>query len=85
MRMRVFLLTALCVLTAGATIVAIVLLFPGDVNSLGGQPTTACTVETVRQDCRKLNCINKWNVWYCDRRGASICYESKCTCAYGCL
>jgi hypothetical protein len=65
--------------------VAIAFLFPGDPNSAGGQPTTACTVETVRKDCRKLNCINKWNLWTCDHRGGPICLQNKCICAYGCL
>jgi hypothetical protein len=57
---------------------------PGPLNSSGGQPPTACTVETEKEDCGKLVCIS--HVWYCDHRGAPICSKSgMCTCFYGCL
>jgi hypothetical protein len=83
MLMRISLFLALC----GALAVAAVAYWffgrSGPLNSSGGQPPTTCTVETVKQDCRKLNCVS--NVWYCDKHGGPICDQNKCVCFYGCL
>jgi hypothetical protein len=55
----------------------------GPLNSSGGQPPTACAVQTAKHDCGKLNCIS--HVWYCDSHGSPICDEGRCRCFYGCL
>ena len=55
----------------------------GPLNSSGGEPPTACTVQTAEQDCRKLRCIS--HVWYCDEHGTPTCFQGKCMCWYGCL
>jgi hypothetical protein len=55
----------------------------GPLNSYGDQPPTACTQQTVKQDCRKLNCVSR--VWYCDQHGDAVCMQNKCVCFYGCL
>ncbi len=66
-----------------ADMVYIAYRFPGPVNSSGDQPPTACTVQTVAHDCRKLNCVSR--VWYCDERGSPTCIQNRCVCWYGCL
>jgi len=79
-------LKRLVLLLCGIGIVAIVYWFNAwnsSVSDLGGQPPTACTVQTAKRDCAKLNCIN--HVWYCDNHGTPTCFREKCVCQYACM
>jgi len=84
-RLKRAVLTIALVVLAGTGWLTYEFFHPGEPNFSGGQPPTACTVATAQQDCRKLKCVNPWNVWYCDHEGVPACYEGRCVCEYGCL